>query len=228
MRRWGIVITAVYLLILAGLLLPAFVYFAGDDKLFSAAFVKSVREVAGSAWVWAIILILLGSQALLLFLSVDTSQKKLKPRAHIAVTCGLSGLLFAGLTYAAVLSAVEAAPSKSLDDLFSSAARSVAIVVVLWVIWGVAFYLYLRNASTVTTKAVSWLLKGSVLELLITVPCHIIVRRRGECSAPIATSFGICTGIAIMLLSFGPGILFLYKKRLDAYTHPQAAAQPRG
>src|SRR5208282_2385033 len=87
----------------------------------------------------------------------------------------------------------------------------------LWLLWGVLFYLYFRNSSAVVTSLISWLLKGSVLELLIAVPCHVIVRRRGECSAPIVTSFGIVTGIAIMLLSFGPSVLFLYKKRLDAY-----------
>jgi hypothetical protein len=93
----------------------------------------------------------------------------------------------------------------------------------LWVLWGIVFYLYFRNASQVTERVVSWLLKGSVLELLIAVPCHVIVRRRHDCSAPVVTSFGIVTGIAVMLLCFGPSVLFLFKKRLDGYSAHKSA-----
>ena len=58
-----------------------------------------------------------------------------------------------------------------------------------------------------------WLLRGSILELLIAVPSHIIVRRRGDCCAPAGTFWGIATGISIMLLCFGPGVFFLFVAR---------------
>jgi hypothetical protein len=90
-------------------------------------------------------------------------------------------------------------------------------VLFAWLFWGIVFYFFLRNSSAVVNQIVSWLLRGSILELLVAVPCHVIVRRRHDCLAPIVTSFGIVTGIAIMLLSFGSSVLFLYKKRLDAY-----------
>jgi hypothetical protein len=48
--------------------------------------------------------------------------------------------------------------------------------------------------------------------MLVAIPCQLIVRRRHDCSAPAVTSFGIVTGVAIMLISFGPSVLFLYKK----------------
>ena len=56
-----------------------------------------------------------------------------------------------------------------------------------------------------------------MLQLLIAVLCHIIVRQRGDCSAPFVTGFGIATGIAVMLMTFGPSVIFLYQKRLGEY-----------
>ncbi|MFZ2022715.1 MAG: hypothetical protein WBA18_13470 [Terracidiphilus sp.] len=137
-------------------------------------------------------------------------------------------MLFALLAFALV-SAVGAAiySDKFIDRFWGTAAQMLAIWVALWVVWAVVFYLYFRNASAPASRAVSWLLKGSVLELLIAVPCHVWVRRRGDCSAPLATSFGIVTGIAVMLLSFGPSVLLLYKKRLDSYSVRSANERDR-
>jgi hypothetical protein len=70
-------------------------------------------------------------------------------------------------------------------------------------------------------------LRGSILELLVAVPSHIVVRHRNDCCAPIGTFWGIVTGISIMLLSFGPGVFFLFVERCQRL-HPQTAqpAQP--
>src|SRR5262249_31398489 len=88
----------------------------------------------------------------------------------------------------------------------------------LWIVWSFVFYSQTRNTENPSSRSLSWLLKGSILEFLIAVPCHVIVRRRDECCAPIATSLGMCTGLAIMLLAFGPSVLLLYKQRLSSYS----------
>jgi hypothetical protein len=72
----------------------------------------------------------------------------------------------------------------------------------------------LPRSSTIRSRGSC---KGSILEMPVAIPCYLIVRRRQDCSAPAVTSFGIVTRVATMLISFGPSVLFLYKKRLDSY-----------
>ena len=224
MRNWGIVITVSYALILLALIVPGAVVLGGPGFSSWQAFFGIVGDTYGHWLVRSSILALLASQALLLFLSVDTSHKRLKPRAHILVSCAVAAVLTALLTAGVIWSLGFAIRGDNFwEALFETQANVLAFWGALWVLWGIVFYLYFRNSTAVVTRLLSWLLRGSVLELLIAVPCHIIVRRRQDCSAPAATSFGIAAGIAIMLLSFGPGILLLYKKRLDSYsTRPSA------
>jgi hypothetical protein len=224
MRKWGIVISVFYAAIVGFLLVPAFFIIGGDKdplwKIYSTGLIEVLQ-----AWLsWILIGSVLAGQALLLFLSVDATQKKLKPRTHIAISVAVSSMLFGLLTLAVIFCiGVAARGDRFGAGFFDTAAEFVGGWVALWLIWGVVFYLYLRNASRATERAVSWLLKGSVLELLIAVPCHVWVRRRDECCAPFFTSFGIVTGIAVMLLCFGPSVLFLFKKRLDGYAARKSA-----
>jgi hypothetical protein len=89
------------------------------------------------------------------------------------------------------------------------------IIGVFWILWGVLFYLAARRdePKALSQRATKWLLRGSVLELLVAVPSHIIVRHRGDCCAPVGTFWGITTGISVMLMCFGPGVFFLFVKR---------------
>lgn len=221
MRNWGMVITSFYALIVVGLLVPAMALLADESP--------DLKDLAESYTHWALWLwvgMLVGGEALLLFLSVDTSRKRLKPRQHILVSISTAAVLFALLTFAALISLEVAVFGSRIPESLQvfrvpdSTAKIFAWWAGLWLFWAILFYLYLRDSPRLITRLVSWLLAGSVLELLIAIPCHLIVRQRNECTEPAVTSFGVVTGIAIMLLSFGPSVLLLYRKRLNAYAKP--------
>ncbi len=189
MRKWGIVISVFYALILLGLIGPAGFFLTGvkfnDWSDFLGGALATYKE-----WLfWVPAVALLASQALLLFLSVDTSQKRLKPRSHILVSVTVGALLTALLSSAVIWSLGFALRGEKFwDPFFKTQADTLLFWAALWLLWAILFYVYFRNSSAVVTRLISWLLKGSVLELLIVVPCHVIVRRRHDCSAPIATS----------------------------------------
>ena len=92
----------------------------------------------------------------------------------------------------------------------------IGMVVCCWLIWGWVFHHFARadEAETLVQRTTRWLLRGSILELLVAVPSHIIVRHREDCCAPIASFWGIVTGLSVMLLSFGPGVFFLFAARM--------------
>ena len=210
------------------LLLPGLVLL-GSGRIPAA---DDILQIYGHWSVWLSAGILVGGQALLPFLSVDTSWRHANPRQHVAVTATLASF-FAAILLGSALLSIEVAISgdeapplwKGKEELFLMTVLGTWIG--LWIIWGGIFYQYYRDSSVMVSRVVTWLLRGSVLETLIAVPAHVIVRQRGDCSAPAVTSFGIVTGIAIMLLCFGPSVLALYKKRLDAYSRPNPKPQER-
>jgi hypothetical protein len=222
MRKWGVVISLFYAAIVFCLLVPAAMMLAGDPRSLGTIFSSEMLSMFSEWLSWVPVVAVIAGQVVLLFLSVDTSFRKLRPRTHIAVSVAVASMLFALLLFAGLSSLGAAAfHDNFIEQFWTSDIRIFLIWLAIWAVWGVVFFLYLRGSAERVSRVVSWLLKGSVLELLIAVPCHVWVRRRGDCSAPIATSFGIVAGIALMLLSFGPSVLLLYKKRLDTYASPQ-------
>ena len=221
MRKWGLVTTVFYALIVLVLLSPAAVFLAEGKE---SRFLQDIGSLYREWRLWVFAGMLISGEALLLFLSVDVSHKRLKPRAHLLVSCLLAAMLVALLTSTVICSLGAAIRGDSFElPVFGE--NVWVLWGSLWLLWGIVFYLYLQNSSDYVTRLVSWLLKGSVLELLVAVPCHVVVRRRHECSAPIVTSWGIATGFAIMLMSFGPSVLLLFKKRLDSYAARSKAAR---
>jgi hypothetical protein len=92
---------------------------------------------------------------------------------------------------------------------------AIAAVAMLWLIWAIIFYFFAKtdDPDALVKRGTCWLLRGSILELLVAVPSHIIIRNRDTCCAPFGTFWGITTGLSVMLLSFGPGVFFLFAER---------------
>ena len=232
MRNWGIVVTAFYALVVVLLLSYGMVLFAEIGDTIDFSFENQMEEVLLIALIPTAVLVC--GQILLMFLSVDTSWRRLKPQRHAKVTASLVGLMVTILALAIVF-AIAAAHSGDnldipiLDEIFPEGSGLLVFlgaIAVIWGFWGVVFYTFSKRVSNVVDSAVSWLIKGSVLELLIAVPCHIIVRQREWCCAQYVSAYGIAAGVAVMLMAFGPSAAFLYKRKLAEYRNQPSGATP--
>jgi len=98
-----------------------------------------------------------------------------------------------------------------------------ALLGIFWMLWAIVFLRGTRNddPDSLSRRAVRWLLRGSILELLVAVPTHVVVRHRDDCCAPVATFWGIVCGLAVMLMSFGPGVFFLFVERARRLKPPE-------
>lgn len=210
---WAIASTMIYGCLVIGLLTPVVAWIT--DRHFHHA-----RFFYYKWPYWLIVGIFVVGQLVLFLVPVRVSQEPLVPRRSL-VAAKVTVLFFTGaLILSAILSICAAAWG---DDMgppeWSEALWGYTILTVFlgsWIAWGYAFHRFVRqaDADTVTARAVTWLLRGSVVELLVAIPSHIIVRQKDECCASTITSVAIGTGIALMLLSFGPGTWLLYKRRM--------------
>jgi hypothetical protein len=223
MRNWGILVTAFYALVVLLLLSFGMVFLAENWWDLDPAYQSDIDELVIISLIPTAFLVC--GQVLLLFLSVDTSWRRLKPQRHAKVTAGLVGIMVMILTVAICLAIATALWGDNfnipiLDEIDQDGLQLVVFlttIAIIWGIWGVVFYRFSKRSANVVDSAVSWLIKGSVLELLVAIPCHIIVRQREWCCAQYASAYGIAAGIAIMLMAFGPSVLLLYRRKLDEY-----------
>ena len=123
--------------------------------------------------------------------------------------------------------AFTAAGSSGISKDWQYAIMFLQILGLFWLLWGFIFYRYAKNdlPETLNERIVKWLLRGSILDLLVAVPSHVIVRSRTNCCAPMGSFWGIATGISVMLLAFGPGVFFLFAKRMKRLK-PKPKAAP--
>jgi len=113
----------------------------------------------------------------------------------------------------------------SLSQELIATLNLIGLLLFFWLLWGLIFFHYAKadEPETLIRRATKWLLRGSILELLVAVPSHVLVRARSECCAPFASFWGIVTGLSVMFISFGPGVLFLFVRRIRERRPPVQA-----
>lgn len=216
MKKWGLVVTLFYGIVVLVFLVPAYELIISNSSPSAA----DIREVYANSSPWICAGAVMLGAILLLWLSADTTHRKLKPRTHILISTLTVGLFVAILTVAIILAFGLGVWGEKFFDFLPDSHRLAVIVsafVIPWLVWGILFFRFCQNSSDPITRALAWMFRGSVLELLIAVPAHVIMRRRHDCSAPVVNGFGIAAGISIMLLSFGPSVLLLLNKRMGEH-----------
>lgn len=241
MKRWAILTVLIYVAALLLLTFPV-VYVAFAGKNFS---VQQAADVYFSWIYWIWLAVLAAGQALLLLVPIDISERRLPSRRKLKVPVIVSAFFLGNLFLAGILSvlcvifkdnglvifdvedlitwianALSRNPAQPLEYHPSSIGLFIGLlfpVIICWIIWAIIFRRATRaDAPDALIKRLTrWLLRGSILELLIVVPSHVIVRRRDDCCAPLGTFWGIATGISVMLLCFGPGVFFLFAERFQ-------------
>lgn len=215
MRHWGAVVTGFYILIVAGL--SPFVAWL-MLSIGEPTSVSGLAQAYSNWFVLAWIPLLAGGPLVLLLVHADPARMRLRPRRHIAVSAAAAGFALSLLVLAAAASIVVVLRGDNWED------ADFWIVLAswpsAWLVWALVFWRMGERLFEPTTRIHRWLVKGSVLELLVAVPSYLIVRQRHECTAPEVTAFGVVTGLAILLMSLGPGTWFLYRACARRYSPP--------
>lgn len=208
MKRWAFIVLGLYLLIMVVLAMPvAALAFAGQVGL------ADLPRLYASwpFWLWLVLMLL--CQAALLSVPVRVASRRPVTRRSLLLPVLVAGLMMGSLAAGAVYSLAEAVFRDKIPEWPGWA--GVAVGVLIWCGWSLVFYRMSRSLepSDVISKQCRLLLKGSILELLIAVPTHIVARSRDYCCAGFMTFLGITLGLSVMVFSFGPAVFFLYVDR---------------
>ena len=216
MKRWPWIVAGLYGLIFIVLTAPA-ILLAFAPKV-------SVAEAVGvyatwPYWLWLAVMIL--SQAALLGVPVCVASRRPVTKGALWPTVLAGGLLVGGLVVGAIYSILEFIYGEHGSGWMPWG--GIGAGVLMWCVWSAVFFRLGRTTepADLISCQCRLLLKGSILELLIAVPTHIVARYRGYCCAGFMTFIGLTMGVSVMLFSFGPAVFFLYVERWKRL-HPQS------
>jgi len=189
-----------------------------------------VATALASGDLTATITVLLGLLCQLLFFISRGNPQSLVPVTYrrVLLPSIIGGLMMAVLLVGMLLALIELLRLDYLPELVA-----LSLLLLSWLVWTVVFLVAARNLPYLRAvrRLVLTMLGGSLLQLLTTLPSHLIVTRRGGCLVGIATGIGLMAGVSVLFWAFGPGIvlLFMYEQRKRRRGHcPECGYSLRG
>lgn len=221
MKKWSLVVAALYGLILVVLFFPTLVL----------AFLKEAKsEPNWDGWplrdwqFWLIIAVLVIAQFALLRIPVAVANRRPVKQRSLWTTVIAAAFMMTLLACGAGVSIFE-----FVTKLDGPGSGTMWLCLLLgfglasWGAWAAYFYQATKHAAPEIQmrkfKRHFW--TGSILELLVAIPTHIVARHRDYCCAGFLTFIGLTCGIAVMLFAFGPAVYFLFAERWKRL-HPDA------
>ena len=225
MKYWALLVAALYVLILVALTVPlGAAAFATDLSWINVKWPTS-KDLGNHwpSWLWLLVMGL--SQFALLAVPVRLAERRPVTRGPLLPTILAAGLMAGGLVTGAALAITEFARRDAGPDGWIGWG-AILLGVLTWVAWSIVFVRMGRRTAPadVVTRLCRLLFKGSILELMIAVPTHIVARYRNYCCAGFLTFIGLAMGISVMLFSYGPAVFFLFAERWKRL-HPPASGE---
>lgn len=217
MKGWALLVASLYGAIMCLLLPPAYhLAFAPQPPSANLAIFFHQR--------WLLLAVMALAQGALLAVPVRIASPRPVTRRPLAMTIGAAALMMSVLVVGAFCSIYEFGFHEAGGHWTIWTALGLGLGA--WCGWGWIFFRMSRmiEAADFVSRMCRWLFKGSILELLIAVPTHVVARHRDYCCAGVMTFIGLTIGMSVMLFSFGPGVFFLFAarwRRLHPGTHPQ-------
>lgn len=213
--RW--ILLGLYVVIIFGLFASAYAHFL-------PAWLFPLNALTGGLFAtFVVLLVTFGSQAIFVFSAGTLNLCRPIRRRRLLTPVIIASLMMTILVGGVSLSLIELF---TIDDEDIFLWIFWALIGVSWIVWSIVLFARYKEMDryAAVKGLISTMLAGSLLELLVAVPSHIIVSRRPGCLVGLLTACGITSGIAVMLWSFGPGIVLMFlRKRRERERKEQGA-----
>jgi len=217
MKKWPIIVASLYglaLLVLFGPLLWA-VFFPARSGVSELVFTWQTLAGVG---------VMMLMQYALLRVPVDVASRRPVKQRSLWTTVIAAALMMAVLVFGAAICIYEFITKLNGGDVYLWICIGTGLA--SWLFWTLYFrYSAKRSPLDHGVKRMQRCLwSGSILELLIAIPTHIVARNRGYCCAGLMTFIGLACGFSVVIFAFGPSLFFLFAERWQRL-HPSATQQ---